>query len=142
MTTIAIYAIGALIFSGVIGTSLAFATKPKPEADPRLPAGSAARSIKGGSRSQLSVRIADKRILTEDTSYKAAAKYSHAAARENHYYMTFETPDGTRTELEIPEIVYCNQLIGFIGTLTYTSCDGKMYFIDFVRDTKYRINGI
>lgn len=140
MTTLMIYAVGALVFSGVIGASMAFATNPKrgSKADPAstLPPQSAGR------RCQTEVRIADKRITTEDTSDSFEAQYSHTAARTNHYYMTFEAPDGSRIELEIPEAVYCGCLVGFIGTLTYTSGTEGMHFIDFVRNMKYRINGL
>ncbi len=141
MTTIMIYAIGALVFSCVIGGSLAFATKPKPENQNPQPARNASPQT-AGRRMQIQVRIADKRIATEDTSYKAEAQYSHAAARTNHYFMTFETPEGARSELEIPEAVYCGCLTGFIGTLTYESGETGLRFIDFARDMKYRVNGM
>ena len=93
-------------------------------------------------RVQFIVRIVDKRIRTVDNSSEPGAKYSYVAACRNLYFMTFETQDGTRTELEIPEAVFCGNLAGFIGTLTCGSGPEGLRFIDFTRDLKYRVNGL
>lgn len=128
--------------AAVIGTVLAFASKPKPNGkriQANIPGNAAGTGLP--MRSQIVVRILDKRIVTVDTSNNIGIEYSRAASRQNIYYMTFEAKDGTRTEMEIPEAIFCGCLAGFIGTLTYeTSADG-LRFIDFTRDYHYRVNG-
>lgn len=138
------FLIGTILISAAIGSGLAIATRPKQDGQ-RI--GSAVQSAKAllpeeRRRCQATVRIVDKRIATEDTSYTAAAKYSHAARHRNHYFMTFEAQDGSRIEMEIPEAVFCGFLAGFVGILTYETGGGSVQFIDFVRDMKYRVNGI
>ena len=142
MGSITIFVIGAILLGG----GLAIATRPKTDGTDKLTELLFPNESQQKKRCQATVRIIDKRIVTEDTSYTAAANYSRAAGHQNHYFMTFEAQDGSHTEMEIPEAVFCGNVAGFVGTLTYDTLisgerETRLSFVDFVRDRRYRVNG-
>lgn len=120
------------------GVALAFGTRPKQNRQ-QLPTNMPNPGMP--MRTQMVVRIMDKRMVTVNAPQYLDDEYSHSASRQNIYYMTFEAKDGTRAEMEIPEPIFCGCLAGFVGTLTYEMGADGMRFVDFTRDPKYRVKG-
>lgn len=138
MNTMILLLICGGIVSASIGTVLAVFTHPqaKKHNSPLLPMKSQPQ------RFRIVVRIIDKRFVTVQTPNNRLAPYSRSAAQDNIYFMTFEAEDGTQTEMEIPEAIFCGCLAGFVGTLTYEVTESGQRFIDFDRDRRYRVNGL
>ena len=136
----ALVAIFVLISAGIGAGAAILSNQPNPQQPAQLPDLHTQPALRG--RIQITVRVVDKRIKTVNSPNNPGAEFSYTAAHENIYYMTFEAQDGTLAEMEIPEAVFCGIVAGFVGTLTYEKTDSGLRFIDFVRDMKYRINGI
>lgn len=142
MTVSLVVLIASAAFCGVVGTVLAITTNSKRTLDqpnPQIPAQRRAPALP--QRFRIVVRIVDKRIVSVNTPDNPGTEYSHSAAYQNRYYMTFEAQDGTLAEMEIPEPVFCGNLAGFVGTLSYETDGAHPRFIDFERDMRYRVNG-
>lgn len=130
-----------ILACSILGVVLAFMTNPKSGRN------QARRAVSQQSRTglpmyaQIYVRIVDKRIVTVNTPDAPGAEYSISASHQNLYYMTFEAQDGSHTEMEIPEAIFCSCLAGFVGTLIYENTASGQRFIDFIRDMHYHVNG-
>lgn len=131
-----------ILACSILGVVLAFVTKPKSGRNQARIAVSRQSRAALPMYAQIYVRIVDKRIVTVNTPDAPGAEYSISASHHNLYYMTFEAQDGTRTEMCIPEAVFCGCLAGFVGTLRYRNTPEGQQFIDFTRDIRYRVNGL
>lgn len=126
--------------SAAIGTILAVLTHPQAgKGQLRLPLKSKQQTPQ---RFRIVVRIVDKRFQTVTKLNHSRNAYSNTAGQDIIYYMTFEAQDGTQTEMEIPEAIFCGCLAGFVGSLTYEVSESGLRFIDFDRDRRYRVNGL
>ena len=140
MTVSFVMLIASAAFCGVVGTVLAITTNQKSDADRSKPQDYSIVPFQV-QRIQITVRIVDTRIVSVNTPDNPGAAYSYSAAYQNRYFMTFEAQDGTLAEMEIPEPVFCGNLAGFVGRLSYESDGEHLRFIDFERDMRYRVNG-
>ena len=140
MTVSFVMLIASAAFCGVVGTVLAITTNQKSDTNRSKPQDYSIVPFQV-QRIQITVRIVDKRIVSVNTPDNPGAAYSHSAAYQNRYFMTFEAQDGTLAEMEIPEPVFCGNLAGFVGKLSYETDGVHPRFIDFERDLKYRVNG-